>query len=264
MTNPATTFTVGGAIGFGWRFTWRNFWRILLVGIVFTAIGLVTSLIAGSGSVVEVLSGGDTTTEFNVGTSLLGSLIQFLVSLFLALGMIRIAIDVTRGQDVHVGRLFSFDGYGRYLLSGILVAIIIVVGFAIPFLPFLAIAAATDNGFWLIPGAILGVLLAIVISLGVSLFGYFIIDRNAPKVSGLRESWQVVRPHFWPYLGLHVLLALINIGLFVAAIVAGLLLIVIGLIVTIPLAMVLVFGISALALAFAYRTMSGEEVVGAR
>jgi hypothetical protein len=263
MTNPATTFTVGGAIAFGWRMTWRNFWRILLVGIVFTAIGFAASLITGAGAAVPELVEGDLTTEISVGASLIGSAIQFLVSLFLALGMIRIAIDVTKGHDVHVGRLFGFHGYGRYLVSGILVAIIIAIGFAIPFLPFLAIAAATENGFWLIPGGLLGVLLAIVLSLGLSLYGYFIIDRNALNVSGLRESWAVVRPHFWPFLGLHVLLALINIGLFVAAVIVGVLLIVVGLLVTIPLAMVLVFGISALALAYAYRTLSGQEVVGA-
>ena len=262
MSAPST-FTVGNAIGFGWRMTWRNFWRILLVGIVFTAIGFVTSLIAGAGSTVDALSGGEMSTEFNVGTSLIGALIQFLVSIFLALGLIRIAIDVTRGQDVHVKRLFSFEGYGRYLLAGIVVSIIITIGFLIPFLPFLAIAAATESGGWLIPGAILGVLVAIVVSLGVSLFGYFIIDRNAPNITGLRDSWQIVRPHFWPYLGLHVLLALINISLLIAAIIIGILLIVVGLLVTIPVAMVLVFGISALALAYAYRTMSGQEVVGA-
>jgi hypothetical protein len=263
MTSPATTFRVGSAIGFGWRMTWRNFWRILLVGIVFTAIGFATSVITGVGSVLPEIIEGDMTTEISVGASLIGSIIQFLVSIFLALGMIRIAIDVTKGHDVHVGRLFAFNGYGRYLLSGILVSIIIAIGFAIPFLPFLAIAAATENGLWLIPGGILGVLLAIVLILGLSLYGYFIIDRDAPKVSGLRESWAVVRPHFWPFLGLHILLALINIGLFVAAFILGLLLVVVGLVVTIPLAMVLVFGISALALAYAYRTMSGQEVVGA-
>jgi hypothetical protein len=261
--STATQFQVGSAIGFGWRMTWRNFWRILLVGIVFTAIGLVAGLIAGAGSTVDAITGGEMSTELNLGTSLLGSIIQFLVSIFLALGLIRIAIDVTKGQDVHVGRLFSFDGFGRYLISGIVVTFVIAIGFLVPFLPFLAIAAATENGVWLIPGAIIGVFLAIVVSLGISLFGYFIIDRNAPNISGLRDSWQVVRPHFWPYLGLHVLLAIINIGLIIAAIVVGLLLIVIGLLITIPLAMVLIFGISALALAYAYRTMSGQEVVGA-
>jgi len=262
MSSPATTFSVGNAIAFGWRMTWRNFWRILLVGIVFTAIGFITSLITGVGSALPELAEGEGATEIAVGASLIGSVVQFLVSLFLALGMIRIAIDVTKGHDVHVGRLFAFNGYGRYLLSGILVSIIVGIGFAIPFLPFFAIAAATENGFWLIPGGILGVLLAIVLSLGLSLYGYFIIDRNAPKISGLGESWAVVRPHFWPFLGLHVLLALINIGLLVAAFIVGLLLIVVGLLVTIPLAMVLVFGITALALAYAYRTLSGQEVVG--
>jgi uncharacterized membrane protein len=78
----------------------------------------------------------------------------------------------------------------------------------------------------------------------------------------LKESWGIVKPHFWPFLGLHVLLALINIGLFVAALVIGTLLLLVGLLVTIPLAMVLIFGLTALSFAYAYKTMSGQEVAG--
>jgi hypothetical protein len=259
MTN-GSTFSIGSSIGFGWRMTWRNFWRILLVAIVFTVVGAITAAIAGIGN--AGLSPDDMGASFNVGASLVGSLIQFLVTMFLALGMIRIAIDVTRGQDVQVGRLFSFDGYGRYLLAGILVSIVIAVGFLIPFLPMLAITAATESPIWIALGGLLGVLLAVVLTLGLSLFGYFIVDRNAPKVSSLKESWNTVRPNFWPYLGLHVLLVLINLGLIIAAFVVGTLLLLVGLLITIPLAMVLIFGISALSLAYAYKTLTGQEVAG--
>lgn len=260
MSNSSSTFSVGASIGFGWRMTWRNFWRILLVAIVFTLVGLIAAAIAGIGN--AGLNPDDIGTDFNVGASLVGSMIQFLVTMFLAVGMIRIAIDVTRGQDVQVSRLFSFDGYGRYLLSGILVAIVIAVGFLIPFLPMLALSVATESPIWVVLGGLVGVLLAVVLSLGLSLYGYFIIDRNAPKVSSLKESWNTVRPHFWPYLGLHVLLVLINLGLIIAAFVVGTLLLLVGLLITIPLAMVLIFGISALSLAYAYKTLTGQEVAG--
>jgi hypothetical protein len=261
MSQPAVRFSVGESIGFAWRMTWRNFWRILLVGIIFAVIGAITSAIAGIGN-VDFTSDTGMAENINVGTTLLGSLLQFLVTLFLALGMIRIALDVTRGEDVHVKRLFGFGGYGRYLLSAIVISIIVTIGFLIPFLPMLALSAATDSPFWVVIGGIVGVLLAIVLSLGLSLYGYFIIDKDAPNVSGLKESWGIVKPHFWPFLGLHVLLALINIGLIIAAILIGALLLLVGLLVTIPLAMVLIFGLSALSFAYAYKTMSGQEVAG--
>ena len=261
MSQPAVRFSIGDSIGFAWRMTWRNFWRLLLVGIVFAVIGAIASAIAGIGN-VDFTSDMGMNQDINVGTSLVGAVIQYLVTLFLALGLIRIALDVTRGEDVQLKRLFGFDGYGRYLLSAIVISIIVIVGFLIPFLPMLALSAATDSPVWVVLGGIVGVLLAIVLSLGLSLYGYFIIDKNAPKVSGLKESWGIVKPHFWPFLGLHVLLALINIGLFVAALLIGTLLLLVGLLVTIPLAMVLIFGLTALSFAYAYKTMSGQEVAG--
>jgi hypothetical protein len=254
-------FSVGHAIGYGWRKTWKNFWRFLLLGLIFLVISALTNAITGIGSIgVDADAVNSSVFGTNAALSIVGSIIQFLVSTFLALGLIRIALAVTAGQDVQIPRLFSFDGYGRYVLTAILVSIVAIIGFAIAFVPGLLISLAADTPIFAIIGAVIGVVLLIVAILGLSFFGYLIVDRNAPGITSLRGSWDIIRPHFGSLLGLYILLTLINIGLFVAAIVVGLLLIVVGLLITIPVALVISFGLTSLAIAYAYRTMSGQDV----
>lgn len=257
-------FSVGHAIGYGWRKTWKNFWRFLLLGLIFMVISAITNAITGFGSVNIDINDTDAmnTAMFgqNAALSIIGSIIQFLVSTFLALGLIRIALAVTVGDDVQIARLFAFDGYGRYVLTAIIVSIIAFVAFVIPFIPGLLITLAADTPVFAIIGAVIGVVLLIVAILGLSFFGYLIVDKNAPGITSLRGSWDIIRPHFGSLLGLYILLALINVGLFVAAIIVGILLIFVGLLVTIPIALVISFGLTSLAIAYAYRTMSGQPV----
>jgi hypothetical protein len=259
-----TQFSVGHAIGYGWRKTWKNFWRFLLLGLIFMVITGITNAITGFGSVDVDMSDTDTfnTAAFgqNAALSFIGLIVQFLVSSFLALGLIRIALAVTAGEDVQIPRLFRFEGYGRYLLTAIIVSIVAIIAFAIFFVPGLLISVAADTPIFAILGAVVGVVLMIIAILGLSFFGYLIVDKDAPGITSLRGSWEVIRPHFGSLLGLYILLTLINIGLFIAAIIVGILLIVVGLLITIPIALVVSFGLTSLAIAYAYRTMSGQNV----
>lgn len=259
-------FSVGGAIGFGWKRTWKNFWWLLLVSIIFTAINGVIALITAGGdmSSMDLSSGASIQeqlqTSGGVAFDLIGSIVQGLVTLFLALGVIRIALAVTSGDRVRIGRLWSFQGFGRYFLGGIIVGIIVTVSFAIPLVIGISISAATDQIAWAVILGVIGAIIAILLSLGFSLFGYVIIDKNAKGLSSLGESWRLVKPHFGGLLGLHIVVALIIVATFIVAVLLGILLIFIGLLVTLPVAGVLAFGIPAFALAYAYRTLAGEPV----
>lgn len=259
-------FSVGGAIGFGWKRTWKNFWWLLLVGIIFTAINGLIGLVTAGGDLAEMdMSSGASIQEQlqNTGTfafDIVGSIVQYLVSLFLALGVIRIALAVTSGDRVRIGRLWSFQGFGRYLLGGIIVGIIVGIGFVVPLAIGLAISASTNHIAWAAVLGLIGAVIAIVLGLGFSLFGYIIIDRDAKGLSSLGESWRLVKPHFWGLLGVHVVAILIIIATVIIAILLGILLLVVGLLVTLPIAGVLVFGIPAFALAYSYRTLAGEPV----
>jgi hypothetical protein len=263
-TYGPTKFSVGHAIGYGWRKTWKNFWRFLLLGLIFLVISAISNAITGFGSFDMEMNNTETfdTAVFgqNTALSIIGTVLQYLVSAFLALGLIRVALAVTAGDDVQIARVFSFDGYGRYLLNAIIVSFVAVVAFAIIFVPTLLISLAADTPVFAIIGAVIGVVLLIIAVLGLSFFGYLIVDKEAPGITSLRGSWEIIRPHFGSLLGLYILLTLINVGLMIAAIVVGILLIFVGLLITIPIALVISFGLTSLAIAYAYRLMSGQEV----
>ncbi|MFZ4485501.1 MAG: hypothetical protein ACOYO9_02820 [Candidatus Nanopelagicales bacterium] len=260
-------FSVGGSISFGWRKTWKNFWRLLLVVIVFGVINAVLSAISGAGTTSSIdFSNPDTLTvdqlweTSNLALSFIGSVVQWLASIFLGLGVIRIALAVTRGEKVQLGKVFSFAGYGRYLISSIFVSIIVVIGVLIGVVPGVAIAASTDSIIWAAVGAAVGIVLAIALSLAFTFFGYLILDRDARGLSSLGASWKLVKPHFGALLGLYILIGIISIGLFIAAALLGTLMLVVGLLVTLPVAGVVIFGMSAISVAYAYRTIAGEPV----
>lgn len=268
---PVPSFSIGSAIEWSWRLTWRNFWRYLLVAIVFVAINAAVSFATNLPmlAIPEGMPGVDSTgaqvavSAASVLIGLAGSIVQALVSAYLALGTIRIALSVTRGEDVELGTVFKFDGYGWYLLCSLIVGIVVSVVFLIPFGLFgvAGIAVGGNTGIGLaVLGAVIGVVIAFVVTIGFTFFGYAIVDRKATGLDGLKISWKLVRPHFWSVLGLGVLLMLIFIGLMIAAVVLGILMIIIGLLVTLPIAGVIVFGMGSLAYAYAYRTLSGEAV----
>jgi hypothetical protein len=260
-------FSVGGSISFGWRKTWKNFWRLLLVVIVFGVINAVLSAISGAGTTTSIdFSNADTLTADqlwetgNLALSFIGSVVQWLASIFLGLGVIRIALAVTRGEKVELGKVFSFAGYGRYLIGSVIVGIIVVIGLLIGVVPGVAIAASTDAIVWAAVGAAVGIVLAIALSLAFTFFGFLILDRDARGLSSLGASWKLVKPHFGALLGLYILLGIISFGLIIAAIVLGTLMLVVGLLITLPVAGVVIFGMSALSVAYAYRTIAGEPV----
>ncbi len=265
QSDSLQVFTIGGAIAYGWRATWKYFWRFLLVAVIYVAINAAVSTVTGLVSPSDLDGQGmDALDMFTAASysvlSIAASIVGFLVSAFLLLGLIRVALGVVKGNRVEVGEIFSFNGFGRYLLNSILIGIVMAVILAIVLVPTLLLTIATENVLWIALGGVLSVVFVVLISLAFTFFGYLILDKDSRGVSSLGASWALVRPHFWSILGLNLLVALIAVALIIGAVVAGVLMLVIGLLVTLPVAGVLAFGISTLSIAFAYRTISGEPV----
>lgn len=259
-----SAFRVGDAIGFAWKRTWRNFWWLLLLSLLFTVVNGAIGLVTGLGETPTYDTSAPIDEQLREAAGLafdgIGSVAQALVTLFLALGVLRIALAVTAGDRVRISLLWSFRGFGRYLLGSIIVGILIGAAVLVFAVGGVALASATDAPIFAVIGVVLAILVAIVLTLGLSLFGYVILDRDARGLSSLAESWRLVKPRFFALLGMQVLVALIVVGTFIAAVVLGVLLLVVGLLATLPAAGVITFGVSSLALAYAYRTLSGQPV----
>jgi uncharacterized membrane protein len=159
----------------------------------------------------------------SVVLSLVVSAIGWIVGLLLALGLIRASLAVTRGEKPEVGMLFDSAGFGPYILASILFGIGVAIGLIL----------------CIVPGIIFGIVFMF--------YGYLIAenpDRMGPT-DALKRAAEISKGHRWELFGFAIVLLLINI---VGAIACG-----VGLLFT--------YGITAIAVAHAYRALSGQTVV---
>ena len=149
-------------------------------------------------------------------------LISFVVGIVLAMGLIRASLAVLDGRRPEVSMLFHTEGFGSYLIVLILVGVGVFVGLLL----------------CIVPGIILGLM-----------WELFVRVRHRrepdhwPHRRDARRSAEITKGYRWQLFGLMILLLLINL---VGAILLG-----IGLLFT--------YGISAVALAYVYRVMSGQS-----
>jgi uncharacterized membrane protein len=158
----------------------------------------------------------------NVALQVIVQFIGTLVGMLVSLGWLRVSLEITRGVKPEVGDLFRARGYWPYLLASILFAI----------------------GFYV--GLILLIVPGIIFACVFGFYGFVIAERGdgVGVLDSLRRSADITRGYRWQLFGLGVVLLLINV--------VGALLFLVGLIFTL--------GISILAWAYAYRTLSGETV----
>jgi len=148
-------------------------------------------------------------------------LIAFLVGLILAMGLIRCVLAVVKGQTPQVEMLFETEGLGSYFVASVLVWIMVSIGLIL----------------CIIPGIIVGIIFLF--------YGYLIVENpTLGPTDALKRSQEITKGHLGELFVLGLALIGINI--------IGALLCLIGLVVT--------FGITAVAVAYAYRTLNGEPV----
>lgn len=200
---------VGAAISYGWTGFTRNVGPLLLIALIVVVVSIGLSF-AG---------------QFVFGDSLILSLfwniVTTVVSLILAMGLIRAALAVLDGRTPEVGMLFQTDGFVPYLVASLLVGIAVGLGLLL----------------CIIPGLILAFLFAF--------FGYAIVDgRTNDGVEAMKISWQLASSNVGSLLLLFILVLAINL---VGALLCGL-----GLFVTYPL--------TAIAIAYAWRVLTGGHI----
>lgn len=266
-TGVILPFSAGAAIAYGWRQTWKHFGWLFLLGLAVSLLTSIANLLTSGTSLLSAdlrdpQSVADALSQASLGVlAIAGAILQLLISIYVGVGLIRIALGATAGEGIKLERLFRFTGFGRYLGASLIVGLIVGVAATVPMVGGIALTIATDHVAYIIVGAIIAVAIAIVLGVGFSMFGYLIVDQDIRGLGSLGASWRIVRPHFWGLIGLSILLAIMSIGIFVAAIVLGILLLIVGLLATLPLAATLVLGITMLSQGYAYRTLSGQPVL---
>lgn len=202
------TIAVGECINFGWTTFKKRTWFLILVPLVVFAasfcIGIATAVVVG---IVEGAA---------------GAVIQFVSSLvvnvLVSIGTITLYLKVHDAPES--AKLMDFwhpEFFFKYLLAGIVLGIILILGFVL----------------LIIPGIILSLIFAFTL--------YLVVDRGLGPIAALKESARLTKGNRWNLLLLTLAIILLNI--------VGLIALVVGLFVTVP--------ISALAMIHAYRTLQG-------
>jgi uncharacterized membrane protein len=157
----------------------------------------------------------------NAFMRLIINLIGWIVGMVLAMGLIRASLAVTAGRTPEVSMLFETENLGPYIVASILFSIGLFIGLVLCIVP--------------------GIFFAVVFAF----FGYVIVERGEQSpIDALKRAAQITEGHRGSLFGLFVVLFLINV---VGALLCG-----IGLLFTYPL--------TAITVAWAYRTLSGEPV----
>ena len=204
-------FSVGETISYGWSAYWKNVGPLLIISVV---ILVISGIVNGIGYASD-----------SAAVSAIFSILGYFVGLFLALGLIRAALAVTRGETPEVGMLFQGMGFGPYIGASIIFGIAVAIGFVLCIVP--------------------GIIVAIV----YGFYGYVILDENQQSpIDALKRSADITRGHRGELFLLGLALLGINI--------VGALLCLVGLLFT--------HGITAVAIAHAYRTLKGQAVTPVR
>ena len=205
--------SVGDCIRFGWE-TFKKRPGILIgVFVLVMAIPAIPGILLPPPEVVPGAPPPPTTAQ------LVATLLSVVIGLLVTIGATTFAL---RAHDdiasVQIGDLWNPKVFWRFLGAELLAGIIVFVGFLL----------------LVVPG--------VIAALGLGFVPYVVIDRGAGPIDALKESWRITKGNKWRLL----LFGLVLIGLNLV----GLLALVVGLLVTVP--------VTWLAVTHAYRTLASQ------
>jgi hypothetical protein len=196
---------VGACISRGFELMKANLGMVIAVVVIFGAISWTAGSVFG---VIEGLLGGGIQPGFEIDpqtgefqpqnqeitpaqvlVSIVVNLINQLVSVFLALGMTRIGLNIVDGREFSIGMLFGEAGkLVRAFLAGLLYGLAVAVGLVL----------------LIVPG--------IYIALRYGQYQAAIVDRDMGVMESLAYSSRITEGQKWPLLGLAILSFLIVIA----------------------------------------------------
>ena len=204
-------FSTGSAISFGWETFKRRPW--FFVGSTFVIL-LASGLINGLTSGIDAALTGSAQEP-----SIIGTVINLALGTLLSMGATAFYLAAHDNPDTaDLSLLWHPRPFWKYLGASILLVLAVAVGFVL----------------LIVPGIILGLMFMFTT--------FVVIERELGPIDAMSASHRLTRGHKWQLLGFVLLLLLINV--------LGLLALVVGLLVSIP--------VSTLAFVHAYRVLGGK------
>jgi uncharacterized membrane protein len=181
------------------RQSWQSF--VTHWGVMLGAIGVMLVLNIAFSFATEQVG------EKSIGAVVI-TLFSIAVSIVVQLGLYRMWLDMVRGKEARIEQMFTeYQAAFRYIGATIIYMVIVAIGFIL----------------LIVPG--------VIFAIKYGYYGYAIVDRNLGVRDSLKLSAKITEGAKWQILGLWVLMVCLII---ISIIPLGL-----GLIVTVPMAMVL-------------------------
>ncbi len=167
----------------------------------------------------------DLLEEESQGLAFAVSIAGSILSIVIIPGLVKISLNFCDNVKSEIIELFSqYRLFFKFLFASILYVLIVIAG------------------------SILLILPGIYLAIRLQFYKYFIVDKQSRITESLKRSWQVTQGSFWNLFLLGLLLGLINL--------AGFLVFLVGLFVTVPTTIV--------AVAFVYRKLLGMKAEAAQ
>lgn len=198
-------FAIGDAVGAGWRRFWPHILPMALFALIVWAVNATLQALQGPEEDVSVVR-------------FLFTLLGFFVGQLIAIGWVKLALDITDGKGVSAEAITDrFRLVLPYLVAALIYSVMVSVGLVLLVVP--------------------GIIVAIIFAF----YGFHIVDTGqTDPIAALRRSAEITRGHRGHLFLLGVVLIGINL--------LGLLALVIGVLIT--------SGISLLAIAYVYRQLA--------
>ena len=204
-------FSTGAAIRFGWETFKKRPW--FFVGSTFLIL-LATGVVDGITSGIDAAFTGSPDDP-----SVVGTVINFALGTLINMGATAFYLAAHDNPDtVDLSALWHPRPFWKFLGASLLLGLAIGIGFVLLIVP--------------------GVIFALMFMFTT----FIVIERELGPVEAMTESRRITRGYKWPLLGFGLLLVLINL--------LGLVALVVGILVSIP--------VSSLAVVHAYRVLSGK------
>jgi len=202
------SFSKREALRFGWETIKKNF------GLIFGLV-LVSGVVYYLPSAIQALVGEIDRVALGIVSSLI-TIVFWPLQVAVSLGWMKISLRFVDGKPSTIQNLFVYWRYFfKYLIGGLVYSLIVAGGLIL----------------LIIPG--------IIWSIKFQFWPYFLVDKNLGPIEAIKASGKLTQEVKWNLFLLGWLLALINV--------LGILALVAGLVVTVPLTM--------LASAFVYRQL---------